>query len=55
MTTMPAVKPGEPVCHIAVLSDSQVRRYRKKLEASRRDLHTQAQADLATNVDVVPG
>ncbi|MGB0745138.1 MAG: succinylglutamate desuccinylase/aspartoacylase family protein, partial [Opitutales bacterium] len=54
MTTMPAVKPGEPVCHVAMLSDGQVRRYRKKLEASRRDLHAQAQADLATNVDVVP-
>lgn len=55
MTTMPAVKPGEPVCHIALLSDAQVRRYRKKLEASGRDLHAKAQADLATNVDVVPG
>jgi predicted deacylase len=55
MTTMPAVKPGEPICHIAALSDSQVRRFRKKLEATRKDLHGQAQADLATNVDVVPG
>lgn len=54
MTTMPAVKPGEPVCHVAALSDSQVRRYRKKLEATRKDLHSQVQADLATNVDVVP-
>jgi len=52
---MPAVKPGEPICHIAALSDSQVRRFRKKLEATRKDLHGQAQADLATNVDVVPG
>lgn len=55
MTTMPAVKPGEPVCHIALLSDSHVRRYRKKLESTRKDLHAQVQADLATNVDVVPG
>jgi predicted deacylase len=55
MTTMPAVKPGEPICHIAALSDGQVRRFRKKLEATRRDLHAQAQKALATNLDVVPG
>lgn len=55
MTTMPAVKPGEPICHIASLSDGQVRRFRKKLEATRTDLHAQAQVALATNLDVVPG
>ena len=55
MTTMPAVKPGEPICHIAALSDGQVHRFRKKLEATRTDLHAQAQIALATNLDVVPG
>ncbi|MFP4157970.1 MAG: succinylglutamate desuccinylase/aspartoacylase family protein, partial [Opitutales bacterium] len=55
MATLPAVKPGEPICHIASLSEGQVRRYRKKLEATWTDLNAQVQADLATNLDVVPG
>jgi len=55
MATLPAVKPGEPICHIASLSVGQVHRYRKKLEAKWTDLHAQVQADLATNMDVVPG
>ena len=54
MTTMPAVKPGEPVCHIAALTDGQIARCRKKLEASRGGLHAQAQDDLSTSVDVIP-
>lgn len=54
MATLPAVKPGEPICHIASLSEGQVRRYRKKLEANWTDLHAQVQTDLATNLDVVP-
>ncbi len=55
MATLPAVKPGEPICHIASLTEGQVRRYRKKLEATWTDLHAQVQQDLATNLDVVPG
>jgi predicted deacylase len=55
MTTMPAVKPGEPVCHIAALTNSQIARCRKKLEASRGGLHARAQDDLSTSLDVVPG
>lgn len=55
MATLPAVKPGEPICHIATLTEGQVRRYRKQLESTRGDLHAQVQADLATNLDVVPG
>jgi predicted deacylase len=55
MVTMPAVKPGEPVCHIASLTSSQIARCRKKLEASRGALHAKAQDDLSTSVDVVPG
>lgn len=55
MVTMPAVKPGEPICNIAQLSSQQLKRYRTKLEKLKADPHTQAQLDLATNVDVVPG
>lgn len=55
MVTMPAVKPGEPICNIAQLTAKQVKRYREKLQKSKSDPHAQAQIDLATNVDVVPG
>lgn len=53
MTTMPAVKPGEPVCHLAALSPRQLQRYKKQLSKSKADPYRQAQRDLATNVDVV--
>jgi len=53
MATMPAVKPGEPICHIAVLTPKQLERYRSKLSAAKTDVHSQVHTDLATNVDVV--
>lgn len=53
MVTMPAVKPGEPICNIAELSASQLKRFQRQLEAATADPHAQAQSDLATNVDVV--
>lgn len=53
MATMPAVKPGEPICNIATLTASQLKRYRGKLEKAQADPHAQAQTDLATNIDVV--
>lgn len=53
MTTMPAVKPGEPICHVARLTQPQLNRYRKKLLAAHQDPHAQAQIDLATSMDVV--
>ncbi|MDQ8180144.1 succinylglutamate desuccinylase/aspartoacylase family protein [Pelagicoccus sp. SDUM812005] len=53
MATMPAVKPGEPVCHIAKLSESQIKRYERNLNKDKTDPYKQAQSDLATNVDVV--
>lgn len=53
MTTMPAVKPGEPICNIATLTAKQLQRYRAKLDAAKADPHAQAQVDLATNMDVV--
>ncbi|MBC2605328.1 succinylglutamate desuccinylase/aspartoacylase family protein [Pelagicoccus albus] len=53
MATMPAVKPGEPVCHIATLTAGQISRYEKRLNTSKADPYKQAQEDLATNVDIV--
>jgi predicted deacylase len=53
MTTMPAVKPGEPICHIATLTPKQLQRYRSKLAAAKADPHAQVHSDLATSMDVV--
>ncbi len=51
MTTMPVVKPGDAVFHIAHLSRSTLYRIRKKTEAaSNQDLYRRIQTDLATNV-----
>lgn len=53
MTTMPAVKPGEPICNIASLTSKQMKVYRSKLENAKSNQHAQAQNDLATSMDVV--
>ncbi len=53
MTTMPAVKPGEPICHVARLTEIQMKRYRSRLGKAQQDPHFTAQAHLATNMDVV--
>jgi len=53
MTTMPAVKPGEPICHIATLTAKQLARYRAKIAAARSDPYALVQTQLATNMDVV--
>lgn len=53
MATMPAVKPGEPICNIATLTAKQLQRYRTKLAQAKADPHSQAQSDLATSMDVV--
>ena len=53
MTTMPAVKPGEPICNIAAMSERLKKRYCEKLQATKQDPYTQARKDLATNLDVV--
>jgi hypothetical protein len=47
------VKPGEPICNIATLTANQLQRYRIKLEQAKANPHAQAQADLATSMDVV--
>lgn len=53
MTTMPAVKPGEPVCHIAILTKRQINSFRTKMQKATGDPHRQARRHLATNLDVV--
>ncbi len=53
MTTMPAVKPGEPICHLAQVSAAQLRRFRKRLQAAPLGLHQTAQRHLATSVQRV--
>ncbi len=51
MTTMPVVKPGEPVYNIAVLSKQVYERIQPLLECRPAGSpYTQVQADLATNV-----
>jgi len=51
MTTMPVVKPGDAIFHVAMLSRSTLQRIRKKLAAgSNQDLFKRIQTDLATNV-----
>ena len=52
MTTLPVVKPGEPICHLAVPTKA-VRRIRAALaEAGSRSLDRRVRRDLATNVTV---
>lgn len=53
MTTMPAVKPGEPICNVASISKRQKLRYCKQLQIPKKNPYSQAHADLATNLDVV--
>lgn len=50
MTTMPAVKPGEPVCHLARVTATQLSRFRKRLQEAPQGLHQTAQRHLATSV-----
>jgi predicted deacylase len=53
MTTMPAVKPGEPICNIATMSQRMKTSYYKKLQTAKQNPYKQVYQDLATNVDVV--
>lgn len=52
MTTMPAVKPGEPICHVAV-PGSRIATLKRSLSKAKPGLHEQLQEDLATSFDVV--
>lgn len=52
MTTMPTVKPGEPVCHIAQTSRS-LASIRRAIADKGGAHHTQLRTDMATNFSVV--
>lgn len=53
ITTLPAVKPGEPVCHLAIPS-AQISRLQRSLKSHKHSAYHQAHDHLATNVHVVP-
>jgi uncharacterized protein len=52
MSTMPAVKPGEPVFHLAIPSDSMASLRRKNARRGPDSLHQRIQEELATNIQV---
>jgi hypothetical protein len=51
MSTLPAVKPGEPVCHIAV-PERPLDEIRAELASAGKTLHRRLKRDLATNMMV---
>lgn len=52
MTTLPTVKPGEPVCHLAMPKQS-LATIAKKIDRSKgSSLHHRVRRDLATNISV---
>ena len=52
MTTLPTVKPGEPVCHIALPSGSLRKVRRAQHRDSRDQLHHRLRRELATNITI---
>ncbi len=52
MTTMPAVKPGDPVYNIAILSEQTINKVQAKLNKSDGDLYTRLQEDLSTSITI---
>lgn len=53
MTTLPTVKPGEPVCHLAIPKTS-LRRIAKKIDAlADSHLGARVRTDLATSISIV--
>ncbi len=52
MTTMPAVKPGEPICHIAV-PGAKLASLKRSVRRSTPGLHEEVQEHLATSFDVI--
>lgn len=53
MTTLPAVSPGEPVCHLGKLSSNKRHRERFREKLAGHQLHGRAAGDLASNIVVV--
>lgn len=52
MTTLPAVAPGDPVCHLAYPRRGALQRARRAQAKTDDELHQQARDDLAANVYV---
>ena len=55
MTTMPAVKPGEPICNIGMVPPRFLKSYRKKLEKGPEDPLVRVEHELASSMDVIEG
>jgi len=53
MTTLPAVSPGEPVCHIGRMMKETRRAFEDEVAQSDASLHNRVLEDLAANVTVV--
>ena len=54
MTTLPAVSPGDPVCHVA-MPRKKIDRIREALDNAReQSLHERVRDDLATSVAIYP-
>lgn len=54
MTTLPTVKPGEPVCHLAVPGIGVAKVREALADRTRESLHHKIERDLATNLRVTP-
>ncbi len=52
MTTLPVIRPGEPVCHLGI-PDRPLSTIRRQLEKAPRTLHRRVQDALKTDVHVV--
>lgn len=50
MATLPTVKPGEPVCHLAIPRMSVAKIRAAQQQVSSRSLHEQVRRDLASNI-----
>lgn len=48
MTTLPAVKPGEPICHLAC-PETALKDIKKLMSGSTQTLHRRIEKDLATS------
>ncbi len=51
MTTLPAVKPGDPVCHLAIVADG-VESIRKALKSKRGESHDRVRDEIATSLTI---
>ncbi len=51
LTTLPAAKPGEPICHLAV-PQKPISEIKTETEAQPKTLHRKIQDDLSTNINI---